>query len=141
LAQIPPKTVSGKAMKINKAEIVRMVVNGSALVDEWAIATELTHIKTPTTSAGKPPPANIMHRTQFFPFIFRYNRTDVYPPMKDVRQYKTTTPARRDPRLVVEMRPVRAKQRWQSVNIMSWLPIPIIAQKTPGFSGKRKTSP
>jgi hypothetical protein len=52
-----------------------------------------------------------------------------------------TIPARMDPRLVVEMRPVNANPRRRKVARMSCTPVPTAAQKRTGFSGKRNTSP
>jgi hypothetical protein len=52
-----------------------------------------------------------------------------------------TIPARMDPRLVVEMRPVNANPRRRKVATMSCTPVPTAAQKKTGKSGKRKTSP
>jgi hypothetical protein len=65
----------------------------------------------------------------------------VYPATKDVRQYKTTTPARMDPLRVVEIIPVNAKPKWKNVNTINWFPIPTQAQKNAGYCGNRKTSP
>lgn len=64
-------------MKMYSAEMVKIVVNGSALVEPCAMATELTHIKTPTTGAGNKHAVKMMHWTQFFPFICRYILTEV----------------------------------------------------------------
>jgi hypothetical protein len=46
-----------------------------------------------------------------------------------------------DPRLVVEIMLERARHRWKSVRMINWFPVPTAAQKTPGNSGNRKTSP
>ena len=52
-----------------------------------------------------------------------------------------TMPARIEPRLVVEIKFISASPRRTKVAIISCTPVPTDAQKSSGYSGKRKTSP
>jgi hypothetical protein len=68
-AMEPPIIVNGRARNKYSADTVRIAVNGRALVDPWAKATEFTHIKTATTGVGNSRAVRTVHRTQFLPFI------------------------------------------------------------------------
>ena len=98
---------------------VKIAVIGRALVDPCAKAIEFTHIKTKVQGAGNKSAVTTMHCTQLVCFICLKRRTDVYPLTKDVRQYRTTHPAKIDPRRVVEIIPVSAKHKWKKVVNMS----------------------
>ena len=73
----PPMIVNGTETHKNNAKKVDTALVGKALVDPRSMAIVFTHINTQNTGNGNNAVVSNKHRVQSFPFICRYNRTEV----------------------------------------------------------------